>query len=84
MAASLSRPDPSSPASVAEAGFSTSRRGFSQDEVRAFLASVAAELGRLQRALKGAAAAHGAAALRAESLIEAVGGAAAAAAAGSP
>ena len=43
-----------------------------------------AELGRLQRALKGAAAAHGAAALRAESLIEAVGGAAAAAAAGSP
>ena len=48
MAASLSRPDPSSPASVAEAGFSTSRRGFSQDEVRAFLTSVAAELGRLQ------------------------------------
>ena len=48
MAASLSRPDPSSPASVAEAGFSTSRRGYSQDEVRAFLTSVAAELGRLQ------------------------------------
>ena len=48
MGASLSRPDPSSPASVAEAGFSTSRRGFSQDEVRAFLTSVAAELGRLQ------------------------------------
>lgn len=48
MAASLSRPDPSSPASVAEAGFTTSRRGFSQDEVRAFLTSVAAELGRLQ------------------------------------
>jgi DivIVA domain-containing protein len=48
MAASLSRPDPSSPASVAEAGFSTARRGFSQDEVRAFLVSVAAELGRLQ------------------------------------
>ncbi|MDJ0768673.1 MAG: DivIVA domain-containing protein [Ilumatobacter sp.] len=48
MAASLSRPDPSSPASVAEAGFSTARRGFSQDEVRAFLTSVAAELGRLQ------------------------------------
>ncbi len=49
MAASLSRPDPSSPASVAEAGFSTSPdRGFSQDEVRAFLTSVAAELGRLQ------------------------------------
>ena len=48
MAASLSRPDPSSPASVAEAGFSTTRRGFHQDEVRAFLTSVAAELGRLQ------------------------------------
>ena len=48
MAASLSRPDPSSPASVAEAGFSTSRRGFNQDEVRAFLTSVGAELGRLQ------------------------------------
>ncbi|MFW2335098.1 DivIVA domain-containing protein, partial [Ilumatobacter sp.] len=48
MAASLSRPDPSSPASVAEAGFSTSRRGYTQDEVRAFLTSVAAELGRLQ------------------------------------
>lgn len=48
MAASLSRPDPSSPASVAEAGFSTARRGFQQDEVRAFLVSVAAELARLQ------------------------------------
>ncbi len=48
MAASLSRPDPSSPASVAEAGFSTTRRGYHQDEVRAFLTSVAAELGRLQ------------------------------------
>ena len=48
MAASLSRPDPSSPASVAEARFTTSRRGFNTDEVRAFLASVAAELGRMQ------------------------------------
>jgi len=48
MAASLSRPDPSSPASVAEAGFSTARRGYNQDEVRALLTSVAAELGRLQ------------------------------------
>ena len=48
MAASLSRPDPSSPASVAEAGFSTTRRGYHPDEVRAFLTSVAAELGRLQ------------------------------------
>ena len=47
MAASLSRPDPSSPTSVAEAAFSTSRRGFNPDEVRAFLVAVAAELSRL-------------------------------------
>ena len=47
MAASLSRPDPSSPASVAEAAFTTTRRGFHPDEVRAFLVAVAAELGRL-------------------------------------
>ncbi len=33
---------------MAEAGFSTTRRGYNQDEVRAFLASVASELGRLQ------------------------------------
>jgi DivIVA domain-containing protein len=48
MAASFPRPDPSSPSSVADAGFSTSRRGFNQDEVRAFLTSVAAELSRVQ------------------------------------
>jgi DivIVA domain-containing protein len=48
MAASLSRPDPTSPASVAEAGFNTARRGYSTDEVRAFLTSVAAEMRRLQ------------------------------------
>lgn len=48
MAASLSRPDPTSPASVAEAGFSTARRGYSPDEVRAFLMSVSAEMRRLQ------------------------------------
>jgi len=48
MGSPLSRPDPTSPASVAEAGFSTSRRGFNADEVRAFLTSVAAELGRLK------------------------------------
>jgi DivIVA domain-containing protein len=48
MAASLSRPDPASPASVAEAGFSTSRRGYNTDEVRAFLTSVAAEMSRLK------------------------------------
>ena len=48
MAMSFSRPDPSSPASVADAGFSTSRRGFDQAEVRDFLRMIAAELGRLQ------------------------------------
>ena len=48
MAMSFSRPDPSSPASVADAGFNTSRRGFDQAEVRDFLRMIAAELGRLQ------------------------------------
>jgi DivIVA domain-containing protein len=48
MAMSFARPDPSSPASVADAGFSTSRRGFDQAEVREFLRMIAAELGRLQ------------------------------------
>ncbi len=45
---SFSRPDPSSPASVADAVFGTGRRGFDQGEVRDFLRMVAAELGRLQ------------------------------------
>ncbi len=45
---SFSRPDPSSPASVADAGFGTSRRGYDQGEVRDFLRMIAAELGRLQ------------------------------------
>ena len=48
MAMSFPRPDPSSPASVADAGFNTSRRGFDQAEVRDFLRTIAAELGRLQ------------------------------------
>ncbi|MET0910009.1 MAG: DivIVA domain-containing protein [Ilumatobacteraceae bacterium] len=48
MAMSFARPDPSSPASVAEAAFGTSRRGFDQNEVKDFLRMVAAELGRLQ------------------------------------
>jgi DivIVA domain-containing protein len=48
MAMSFSRPDPSSPASVADAAFGTGRRGFDQGEVRDFLRMVAAELGRLQ------------------------------------
>jgi len=48
MAMSFARPDPSSPASVADATFGTGRRGFDQGEVRDFLRMVAAELGRLQ------------------------------------
>jgi DivIVA domain-containing protein len=46
MAASLSRPDPTSPASVAAAGFNTARRGYQPDEVRAFLTAVSDELRR--------------------------------------
>ncbi len=45
---SFVRPDPSSPASIADAAFGTGRRGFDQGEVRDFLRMVAAELGRLQ------------------------------------
>jgi DivIVA domain-containing protein len=48
MAMSFARPDPSSPASIADAAFGTGRRGFDQAEVRDFLRMVAAELGRLQ------------------------------------
>ncbi len=48
MAISFSRPDPSSPAAVAAATFSTARRGFEPTEVRDLLRMVAAELGRLQ------------------------------------
>ena len=48
MAVSIPRPDPTSPASVAEAKFSTARRGYDQDEVRELLRGVAAELRRLQ------------------------------------
>src|SRR6056297_2580545 len=48
MAMSFARPDPSSPASIADAAFGTGRRGFDQAEVREFLRIVAAELGRLQ------------------------------------
>jgi DivIVA domain-containing protein len=44
----FARPDPSSPASIADAAFGTGRRGFDQGEVRDFLRMVAAELGRLQ------------------------------------
>ncbi len=52
MAISFSRPDPSSPASVADAAFGTSRRGFDQQEVRDFLRMVAAELARLQERVR--------------------------------
>ena len=45
---SFSRPDPSSPTSIAEASFGTSRRGFDQAEVKDFLRMVAAEFGRLR------------------------------------
>jgi DivIVA domain-containing protein len=48
VAISFSRPDPSSPAAVADANFPTSRRGFDQQEVREFLRMVAAELARSQ------------------------------------
>jgi len=48
MALSITRPDPSSPAEVSTATFSSSRRGFDSDEVREFLRMVAAELARLQ------------------------------------
>ncbi|MEO1056882.1 MAG: DivIVA domain-containing protein [Actinomycetota bacterium] len=48
MAMSYSRPDPASPAAIADATFGTGRRGFDQAEVREFLRMVAAELGRLQ------------------------------------
>ncbi len=48
MAISFSRPDPSSPAAVGSAAFSSSRRGFDPSEVREFLRMVAAEMARLQ------------------------------------
>ncbi len=48
MAMSFSRPDPSSPSAVSTATFTTSRRGFDQNEVRDLLRMVAAELARLQ------------------------------------
>ena len=48
MALRIGRPDPSSPAEVSTASFSTSRRGFDADEVREFLRMVAAEMARLQ------------------------------------
>lgn len=48
MALSLARLDPSSPADVSTASFSTARKGFDTEEVHEFLRLVAAELTRLQ------------------------------------
>jgi DivIVA domain-containing protein len=48
MAFASSRPDPSSPEAVANATFSTARKGFDADQVHTFLRQVAAELNRLQ------------------------------------
>lgn len=48
VALSFSRPDPSSPDSVAAATFAVGRRGYDQSDVRDFLRMVAAELARLQ------------------------------------
>ncbi len=48
MAVSFSQPDPSSPAAVSAASFSTSRRGFDPAEVRDFLRMVSVELARSQ------------------------------------
>jgi cell division septum initiation protein DivIVA len=45
------RLDPSDPAAVASAGFSTARKGFDPDEVRTFLTAVGGELERLRTRL---------------------------------
>lgn len=45
--AAPTRLDPSSPASIAGASFSTARKGFAQDEVRAALQSISVEVARL-------------------------------------
>jgi len=52
MAMSFSRSDPASPAQVADASFSTSRRGFDQDEVRDFLRMVSAEMSRMTERIR--------------------------------
>lgn len=45
------RPDPSDPAAVASAAFSSARKGFDPDEVRTFLTAVGGELERLRTRL---------------------------------
>ena len=47
MALDFQRPDPSSPAAVASAQFTVSRRGYREEEVRDFLRQVSVELARL-------------------------------------
>ena len=47
MALDFQRPDPSSPAAVASAQFTLTRRGFREEEVRDFLRQVSVELARL-------------------------------------
>jgi DivIVA domain-containing protein len=48
MASTLQRPDPASPDAVAAASFSTSRKGFDTEEVRAYLTAVAQEMRALR------------------------------------
>ena len=47
MALDFQRPDPSSPAAVASAQFSVTRRGYREEEVRDFLRQVSVEMARL-------------------------------------
>ena len=47
MALDFQRPDPSSPAAVAAAQFTLSRRGYREEEVRDFLRQVSVEMARL-------------------------------------
>lgn len=47
MALDFQRPDPSSPAAVASAQFSVTRRGYREEEVRDFLRQVSVEMSRL-------------------------------------
>jgi DivIVA domain-containing protein len=53
MALSLSRVDVTSPASVAAASFSVTRRGYSQEEVREVLRELADQLSALQQQVRG-------------------------------
>jgi DivIVA domain-containing protein len=48
MAVSYTRPDPTSPSSIAEANFASARKGFDPGEVRDFLRRIAGEMARLR------------------------------------